>query len=982
MFEPSKKPRVFAFPPGCDFPREFVAGLVERLRGHPTENMASVEIFLNTRRSVEGVRARLVELGPTFLPRFRLIPSLASDTRFPEIPGPVSPLRRRLELAQAVAKLLEGDQRFGTRTAVFDLADSLATLMDELHSEGVDPDTLMRLDEELDMSLFSQHWQDSLRFLNIIKQHWGLDAEPDIQARQRLVVERICKEWREDPPAHPVIVAGSTGSRGATQLLMQTAATLPQGALVLPCFDYAMPDAVWTGMKSEEHPQYRFKVLTDNLSIVPGDIGKWREDSICNEDRNRLVSLALRPAPVTSQWMDEGPKLRNLEIATSELSLLEAPSQRIEAVAIALRLRKATEEGKTAALVTPDRKLSRQVEAALGRWGIVPMDGSGDPLIQTVPGRLLRQIADLMGRAPTKPEIIALLKHPLAHAERNRKRHLGLARKLEWCFRRHSDKEPSAIIGEFGADESESAWAKWLESWLHDLTTAQVDDFSQLVKLHRSLTERLVSDSCGNGTGNLRKRGEAGRAAHETMDELEAASDAGGVCSPSDYAFLFRNIASRSLVYELYMAHPGIRIWNTLDARMQRPDVVVAGGLNESVWPAASTPDPWLNRRMRKAAGLLMPERAAGLSAHDFQQVIAAPEVLLARSIRTLDTPTLPSRWISRLTSLLEGIEGDGQSALQAMRKRGQYWIDLASKLESPERKKPSGRPSPKPPAAVRPNRLSVTEIKTLISDPYAIYAKNVLKLDPLKPFDERASAMLRGKLVHRIFENFIRDTQEKLDEHAAGKLLAIAEDTLMKANIPTYAARVWLAEIKNTADQFVKGEVERRRNWRPRHFEVTGTFEFSKLRVGNKSFELVAKADRIDVDSKGNLALFDYKTGDPPSKSDIRNFDKQMPLMTKMIENGAFKEIPAGLVLQSSYLRVGSQTEIVEIQRHGTNDSDMFDEDWERFKELIKKYLKPSQGFTSRRYMSRMRYDGDYDHLARYGEWDETSLASDTETE
>ena len=89
---------------------------------------------------------------------------------------------------------------------------------------------------------------------------------------------------------------------------------------------------------------------------------------------------------------------RDLPAATAGLTLARSARRRgIEALAIALRLRAAVQEGRRAALISPDRELTRQVAAALDRWGIEPDDSGGTPLHQTPPGRL-RQVADLRGR--------------------------------------------------------------------------------------------------------------------------------------------------------------------------------------------------------------------------------------------------------------------------------------------------------------------------------------------------------------------------------------------------------------------------------------------------------------------------------------------------------------------------------------------------------------------------------------------------------
>ncbi len=83
-------------------------------------------------------------------------------------------------------------------------------------------------------------------------------------------------------------------------------------------------------------------------------------------------------------------------------------------------------------------------------------------------------------------------------------------------------------------------------------------------------------------------------------------------------------------------------------------------------------PDPWLNRKMRLDAGLLLPERRIGLSAHDYQQAIGAPRVVLSRAVRNDEAETVPSRWLNRLMNLLNGLpDQGGQAAVKAMSERG-----------------------------------------------------------------------------------------------------------------------------------------------------------------------------------------------------------------------------------------------------------------------------------------------------------------------
>ena len=115
----------------------------------------------------------------------------------------------------------------------------------------------------------------------------------------------------------------------------------------------------------------------------------------------------------------------------------------------------------------------------------------------------------------------------------------------------------------------------------------------------------------------------------------------------------------------------------------------------------------------------------------------------------------MPSRWINRLTNLLGGLpDADGPEALEAMQARGDALAGPAPRaLEAPEPRLPRTRPSPRPPVAARPSQLSVTEIKRLIRDPYAIYAAHILRLRPLDPLQHAPDALLRGIVLHEVIE-------------------------------------------------------------------------------------------------------------------------------------------------------------------------------------------------------------------------------------
>ena len=102
--------------------------------------------------------------------------------------------------------------------------------------------------------------------------------------------------------------------------------------------------------------------------------------------------------------------------------------------------------------------------------------------------------------------------------------------------------------------------------------------------------------------------------------------------------------------------HPRIFIWGLLEARLQSVDVMVLGGLAETVWPPVAEPGPWLSRPMRARVGLPAPEVDVGQAAHDFVAACcSASRVVLSCPMRRDNAPTVPARWLTRLDMFLAG---------------------------------------------------------------------------------------------------------------------------------------------------------------------------------------------------------------------------------------------------------------------------------------------------------------------------------------
>ena len=168
---------------------------------------------------------------------------------------------------------------------------------------------------------------------------------------------------------------------------------------------------------------------------------------------------------------------------------------------------------------------------------------------------------------------------------------------------------------------------------------------------------------------------------------------------PRSYPGLLGTLMQGVTVRPSWGGHPRLAIWGPLEARLQHPDLLILGGLNEGCWPPEPAADPWMSRPMRRDFGLPPPERRIGLAAHDFAQALAAPEVVLTRAVRLEGAPTVPSRWLLRLDAVL-------RAAGLPTPRPAEDWLAWQEARDRPNHFARPPPPAPRPPKAARPRRV------------------------------------------------------------------------------------------------------------------------------------------------------------------------------------------------------------------------------------------------------------------------------------
>lgn len=1007
---------IHAIPAHHPFLDSLAAGVLARL-GDAPDGLARVTLLLPTRRAARALREsflRAADGRALLLPRMRALAGLstedADELDLPallDLPPAVEPLTRQAVLARMIARL---PRRFGGANApehAWSLAGDLARLLDEVALEERDP-TLLRPGAEqsfaeawlgrfdrLAPEHHAQHWAITTTFLRAIMTDWNAWLRErellDIGLRRVFALTAQAEAWRRSPPTHPVIAAGigAGGTVPAAAALLHLLARLDHGAVVLQGMcdlgrDATEPPepALWDAIgAAATHPFCGQARLLGALDAGPGDIRPWH-DAIAPAapaERAMLLARAMRPAAGIAVWTRQ--ETARWDQARQGLSLLRAADAQQEAVACALLLRGALERPDArAALVTPDRELARRVAAEIARHGITADDSAGEPLAITPAASFLRLIASMLAEDFAPVALLSVMKHPLCAAGMDRAAWLGAVRQLELNHLRGPRPAPGLAglrAAVTGADGPVVALLDAFGVALGDFTTlhGQPRPPADLLAAQMAAAEALASTD--TLAGGLRLyAGEEGEPLARHLADLADAFGYLGPIDARDWPALFAASLAGPLAPSLRSVrghgdtpHPRVEILGLLEARLLSFDTIVLGALEETVWPMATDPGPWMSRTMRAAFGLPEPEARIGRVAADFlHATCAAPEAILSAATRRDRAPSVPARWLTRLEVFLGG---QGKLALDPSPA-----LSWAAALDAPETVAPGARPAPAPPAALRPRRLAVSDAATLIADPYAFYARRMLRLAPLDELDADVGAQDYGVLVHNAMQLFLAALGKTWPGEAAARAAwaSACDEALVEYTARPGVVAFWGPRLANMG-AFVVAEEQKLRE--PGglvacHAEISGKLVLH--RPGGR-IEIAARADRLDHLAAGGWRVVDYKTGTVPTEGALADGRApQLPVEALLVAEGGFPGVPEGSAVTALvYWKLmggdvaGEEKAMPLAAKDGTPFAALARE---RLEGLADRYLFGAAPFASHPHPGRTAAGGDYDHLARVAEW------------
>jgi ATP-dependent helicase/nuclease subunit B len=736
---------------------------------------------------------------------------------------------------------------------------------------------------------------------------------------------------------------------------------------VLPGLDRDMDETSWKQL-DQSHPQFGLRELLVALDCERSDVADWPGDS--RSARHLLITELMRPAETTEAW--SRPPASSLEHVTRA----DCATPHQEALVVALALRETLkDEGRTAALVTPDRELARRVAAELRRWEIDIDDSAGAPLADTPPATLLRAVVAAIDDGFAPVALLALLKHPLCTLGGDRATLLGAARRLDRkCLRGLKPTPGIASIhahietAKFGNPADRRAVATLIDRL--DAATSELAVLMAEGAAPDALLDATIATAESIASAETLWSGEAGEALADGLARLRAAWVGQDKIAGGEWPALLAAMLEPEIVRPSFGRHPRLAIWGPLEARLQRADLLVLGGLNEGTWPPAVETGPWINRPMRTALGLPQPERRIGLSAHDFAAALGAERVLLTRAEREGGAPTVPSRWLARLDALFGYEPGSAAAPPEYIQRGRRSYLAWADALDRPDAYRPWLRPAPRPPLDARPTRLSVSSIEQWRRDPYGLYAQRILGLEALDPLEAELGAADRGSALHDALDEFLRAYPSGvLPPDAIGQFEALGERHLQALLAAPAERAFWWPRFQRLARWFVDTENARR----AAGTKLLASETNGAITVGPPGRPLLieARADRIDEIEPGGWEIIDYKTGRAPTPKELKAlFAPQLLLEAAMAEQGGFAKIgSAARAVHLSYWQANGLGEGGAVK--AIEDSDeLVKAMMALVQSMVAHFAKPSTPYSALPWPEFGPYFNDYEHLERVSEW------------
>jgi ATP-dependent helicase/nuclease subunit B len=753
-------------------------------------------------------------------------------------------LTKEIQKLSVFGENLEFDQAFR-------IATNLQKIFEELEAEEITLEQISEIDDS-DLSLFRQFNLEFLKnFYSQIKNSLLKKNIISASFNQNLIIKNYIKLLEKSEANFPIIIAGSTGSLPFSRKLIKTIFNQKNGHVVL----YGLENK--ENSATQNHPQFFSNHLISFLGIDKNIIKNIAKEEflLSPKVRHDMVSMIMVASDEALKWQ-EAKSLLDLENLKKDLEenlqLIEAKNSIEEAKIITSILEK-NQHLKTALISNNDDCLSL-VRVMIEDNNISFNDARSLGIKNAKIVNFLLLVLELITQEFNSSTLLAILKNPLCVYSKNK----DLVNDFEIKILRQerSASGISAIrekIKLTNDKDLENFFNKFCEdvfkiNFKNNYLTSQVENLIHIIEnLSKQSFEELLSQE------------ESQVELFELFEKLKLQGDA--KINPKNLLNVFNNLFAQISYFDKSDSESSLQILSTIEARLLNFDLVIIASLNEGDFPGIEG-DNYLGKKIKSDLGIDKNLKKLGQNSYDFCNYLANKSVILTRSKNSKDLILLESPFLLKLRVFC--------NKLGITLSDGKKYFSLPKNLNHYPSLKITPT-HPKPALEVRPNKISITEISKLISDPYSIYAKKILKLKELKEIDYEPSVAEFGSFVHKALEEFVKDKNDFLS-----RAKIIFKDYFVNQE----AELIWWPKFENIFNNFLDENTQ---------FDNCKNYLEMPLELRIGEILISGKVDRLILQNN-EIGIFDYKTGLPATKNEvILGRDPQLTVAALALVEGAF---------------------------------------------------------------------------------------------
>ena len=809
----------------------FIKTIANWLKNDYNNDFSDLKIFLPNQRSSRKLRKELLNLLDFNSKNSVKIKSFADlniedfydflpNKSCAEIISELSKIKvlNRVDAIFILCEEVKKNTIFGAQNFIqrYKIAKSLYQLFEDLEENQIDSLQIRSIDD----SNLAKHHQFTVEFFQSfyiqIKNYLIKNNLMFAGSFHNLLCNKYIEIIETQKISQNIVIAGSTGSILSSKKLIKAIKNYQNGCVIL--YGYQRHLNV-----EEIHPQYYLNELIKFLDLEKLNIAEIKNSAFINspEIRKNFCNLVFNDYKNFENFKKSCEEIgKNNEIAdiASNLEISCFDNEINEAKAIVKIINENNKKDLEIAVICNNQNLSRILKSYLNAYQVNYNDASSQSAIYLDIIGFLLLIFEIKNNEFNSHIFLSFLKHNFFVKLGNKK--------LIEEFEIEILRDDRLNLGREGV-EAKIKNNKFADFFNKIIDNLPVDNsLNSLIKAFEFFANQNFNQILSNSI--------AGKEIFEFFDLLKQQN------------FYFQNIEDLKIIFneisyfEKSKLDSNIDILSPIEARLLNFDLIIISSLNENDFPQTDN-HGWIGAKIKKDLGVNKTLKKIGQNGFDFCNYLNNKKVILTHSKYRLGQHNVESPFVTKLKTLCKilNLNIDKSQFYQQQINENLHFI--------PQYLVPVfGNPSEN----YRPKNYYITDISHLISNPYYIYVKKVLKIEELKKIDYEPSYAEFGSFVHKALEDYVHNPSQ-----------INFEEIFEKYFLSKQAKLIWYPKFLKIFENFCDDNLE--------FIDHKNILEES-IKIDFENIKISGKVDRITIDEEQKIKIIDYKTGQAPTKKDV----------------------------------------------------------------------------------------------------------------